>query len=146
MIVLIGGLVFAASVTLLTHYANNGNGWKSLWQATHGDLASPLYPDDFWIPVALAALALIFTAISAGTHKRLIMIGTAVASAGLLGYTLHIPSTGASPGFQPYGSSYWLSLAAAITMLIGTAVALAARSRPPNRRGSSRSIQQHSVR
>jgi serine/threonine protein kinase len=146
LIVLIGGLVFTASVTLLTHYANNGNGWKSLWQATHGDQASPLYPADFWIPVALAGLALIITAISAGTHKRLIMIATAVASAGLLGYTLHIPSTGASPGFQPYGSSYWLSLAAAITMLIGTAVALAGRSRAPDPHGSPRSTQQHPVR
>jgi hypothetical protein len=132
LVVLAGGLVFTASVTLLTHYADNGNGWKSLWQATHGDRTSPLYPADFWIPVALAALALIFTAIGAGTRKRLIMIGTAVASAGLLGYTLHIPSTGASPGFQPYGSSYWLSLAAAITMVLGAAVALAARSRAPD--------------
>jgi hypothetical protein len=74
------------------------------------------------------------------------MIGTAVASVGLLGYTLHIPSTGASPGFQPYGSSYWLSLAAAITMVIGAAVAVAARSRAPDPGGSSRSIQQDPVR
>ena len=88
-----------------------------------------LYQANFWIPVAMAALALIFTAIGAGTRKRLIMIGTAVAAIGLLGYTLHIPSTGASPGFQPYGSSYWLSLAAAITMVIGAAVAIAGRSR-----------------
>jgi serine/threonine-protein kinase len=146
LIVLAGGLVFTASVTLLTHYANNGTGWKSLWQSTHGDPASPLYPQDFWIPVALAALALIFTAIGASTHKRLIMIGTAVASIGLLGYTLYIPSAGASPGFQPYGSSYWLSLAAAITMVIGAAVAVAARSRPPDPRGSSRSTQQDPVR
>src|SRR5437762_1440371 len=106
LIVLAGGLVFIASVTLLTHYATYGTGWKSLWQSTYGDQASPLYPKDFWIPVALVALALIFTAISAGTHKRLIMIGTAAASVGLLGYTLYIPSAGASPGFQPYGSSY----------------------------------------
>jgi hypothetical protein len=144
--VLAGGLVFTASVTLLTHYANNGTGWKSLWQSTHGDPASPLYPQDFWIPVALAALALIFTAIGASTHKRLIMIGTAVASIGLLGYTLYIPSAGASPGFQPYGSSYWFSLAAAITMVTGAAVAVAARSRPPDPRGSSRSTQQDPVR
>ena len=137
---LVGGLVFAASVTLLTSYANNGTGWKSLWQATHGDLASPLYPEDFWIPVALVALALIFTAIGAITRTRLIMIGTAVASVGLLGYTLYIPSTGASPGFQPYGSSYWLSLAAAITMVIGAAVAVTARPTAPDPRGSSRSI------
>jgi hypothetical protein len=144
--VLAGGLVFTASVTLLTHYANNGTGWKSLWQATHGDPASPLYPADFWIPVALAALALIFTAISASTRKRLIMIGAAVASVGLLGYTLHIPSTGASPGFQPYGSSYWLSLAAAITMVTGAAVAVAARSRAPDPRDSSHGIRQDPVR
>jgi serine/threonine protein kinase len=146
LIVLAGGLVFIASVTVLTHYANNGNGWKSLWQATHGDLASPLYPDDFWIPVALVTLALIFTAISASTRKRLVMIGAAIAALGLIGYTLHIPSTGASPGFQPYGSSYWLSLAATITMVIGAAVALAARSRAPDPRGSSRGTQQDPVR
>ena len=146
LIVLAGALGFTASVTLLTHYANYGTSWKSLWQSTHGDQASPLYPADFWIPAALAALALIFTAIGASTRKRLIMIGTAVAAVGLLGYTLHIPSTGASPGFQPYGSSYWLSLAAVITMVIGAAVAVAARSRTPDPGGGSRSIQQHPVR
>jgi hypothetical protein len=146
LIVLAGGLVFTASVTLLTHYANYGTGWKSLWQSTHGDQASPLYPANFWIPVALAALALIFAAIGAGTRKRLIMIGTAVAAVGLLGYTLHTPSTGASPGFQSYGSSYWLSLAAAITIVIGAAVAVAARSRASNSGGSSRSIQRDPVR
>jgi serine/threonine protein kinase len=146
LIALIGGLVFIASVTLLNHYANNGNGWKSLWQATHGDLASPLYPDDFWIPVALVTLALIFTAISAGTRKRLIMIGAAIAALGLIGYTLHIPSTGASPGFQPYGSSYWLSLAATITMMIGAAVALAARSNAPDPHSSPRGTRQDPVR
>ena len=146
MIVLAGGLVFIASVTLLTHYATYGTGWKSLWQSTYGDQASPLYPKDFWIPVALVALALIFTAISAGTHKRLIMIGTAAASVGLLGYTLYIPSAGASPGFQPYGSSYWLSLAATLTMVIGAAVAVAARSRTPDPRASSGKTQQDTVR
>jgi len=130
--VLIGALVFIASVTLLTHYVNNGTGWKSLWQATHGDLASPLYGNDFWIPVALVALVFLFTVISGSLHKRLVIIGTAVASVGLIGYTLHIPSKGSSPGFQPYGSSYWLSLAATITMVIGAAVALAARSRAPD--------------
>jgi serine/threonine-protein kinase len=146
LIVLAGALGFIASVTLLTHYANNGTGWKSLWQATHGDLASPLYGNDFWIPVALVTLALIFTAISASTHKRLVMIGAAIAALGLIGYTLHIPSTGASPGFQPYGSSYWLSLAATITMVIGAAVALSARSRAPDPRRSPRGTQQDPVR
>ncbi len=142
LIVLIGGLVFIASVTLLTHYVNNGTGWKSLWQATHGDLASPLYGNDFWIPVALAALVLIFTAISASVRSRLVMIGAALGALGLIGYTVHIPSTGSSPGFQPYGSSYWLSLAATITMVIGAAVALSARSRAPDPRGSPRGTQQ----
>ena len=146
LIVLIGGLVFIASVTLLTHYANNGTGWKSLWQATHGDLASPLYPEDFWIPVALAALALICTAISAGVRRRLVMIGAALGAAGLIGYTLYIPSEGSSPGFLPYGSSYWLSLAATITMVIGAAVALAARSRAPDPRGRPRGIRQDPMR
>jgi serine/threonine protein kinase len=146
LIVLAGGLVFIVSVTLLTHYANNGTGWKSLWQATHGDLASPLYGNDFWIPVALVTLALIFTTISASTRKPLVMIGAAVAALGLIGYTLHIPSTGASPGFQPYGSSYWLSLAAIITMVIGAAITLSARSRAPDPRGSPRGTQQDPVR
>jgi len=146
LIAVIGSLLFIASVTLLTHYVNNGTGWKSLWQATHGDLASPLYPNDFWIPVGLAALVFIFTAISAILHKRLIMIGTAVASVGLIGYVLYIPSQGSSPGFQPYGSSYWLSLAATIIMVIGAAVALAARSRAPGPRGSPRGTRQDPVR
>jgi hypothetical protein len=141
LIVLIGGLVFIASVTLLTHYVNNGTGWKSLWQATHGDLASPLYGNDFWIPVALVALVLIFTALSASVRSRLVMIGAAIGALGLIGYTVHIPSTGSSPGFQPYGSSYWLSLAATITMVIGVAVALSARSRAPDPRGSPRGTQ-----
>lgn len=138
--------MFIASVTLLTHYVNNGTGWKSLWQATHGDLASPLYENDFWIPAALAALNVIFTAISASVRRRLVMIGAAIASLGLIGYTLLIPSKGASPGFQPYGSSYWLSLAATITMVIGAAVALSARSRAPHPRSSPRGTQQDPVR
>ncbi|HKA97635.1 MAG TPA: protein kinase [Streptosporangiaceae bacterium] len=146
LIAVIGSLLFIASVALLTHYVNNGTGWKSLWQATHGDLASPLYSNDFWIPVGLAALVFIFTAISAILHKRLVMIGTAVASVGLIGYVLYIPSQGSSPGFQPYGSSYWLSLAATITMVIGAALALAARSRAPGPRRSPRGTQRNPVR
>jgi predicted Ser/Thr protein kinase len=141
-----GGLVFLASVTVLTKYVNNGTGWKSLWQATHGDLASPLYQNDFWIPAVLAALGLLFTAISAGTRSRLAMIGTALASIGLIGYTLHIPSTGSSPGFQPYGPSYWLSLGAAIVMVLGAAVAVAARRRAPDPRSTARSTRHDPVR
>jgi hypothetical protein len=131
-----GGLLFLVSVTVLTMYSNNGTGWKSLWQATHGDLASPLYGADFWIPAGLAAVGLVFTAISVGTRGRLAMIGTAAASLALIAYTLHIPSKGSSPGFQPYGSSYWLSLAAAVLMVLGAAVALAARTKAPDPRRS----------
>ena len=141
-----GGLVFLASVTVLARYVNNGTGWKSLWQATHGDLASPLYQNDFWIPAVLAALGLVLTAISAGTRSRLAMVGTALASLGLIGYTLHIPSTGSSPGFQPYGPSYWLSLGAAIVMVLGAAVALASRRRAPDPRSSARGTRHDPVR
>jgi serine/threonine protein kinase len=141
-----GGLVFIAAITFLTKYIDNGTGWKSLWQATHGDLASPLYQADFWIPAALAAAGLVFTAISAGTRGRLAMIGTAVASLGLIAYTLHIPSKGASPGFHPYGSSYWLSVGAAVVMVIGAAVALAARPRAPERSSSPRGTRHDPVR
>ena len=74
------------------------------------------------------------------------MIGAALGAAGLIGYTLYIPSEGSSPGFPPYGSSYWLSLAATITMVIGAAVALAARSRATDPRGSTRGTQQDPVR
>ncbi|HYB86175.1 MAG TPA: serine/threonine-protein kinase [Streptosporangiaceae bacterium] len=136
LVAVIGGLVSLASGTVLTHYVNNGTGWKSLWQATHGDLASPLYQIDFWIPAGLAVLALAFTAISAILRKRLPMIGTTLASVGLIVYTLRIPSKGSHPGFGPYGSSYWLSVAACFTVLIGAAIALAARSRA---RGPQRS-------
>ncbi len=144
LIAVIGGLAYIASVTVLKNYVDNGTGWKSLWQATHGDLASPLYQNDFWIPVALAALALVFTAISAGVRGRLPMVGTAIASLGLIGYTLRIPSKGAAPGFHPYGSSYWVSVAAAAIVLIGAAIALAARSRARDPQPSPRGTRQGS--
>ncbi len=146
LIAVIGGLAYIASATVLKNYVDNGTGWKSLWQATHGDLASPLYQNDFWIPVALAALALVFTAISAGVRGRLPMVGTAIASLGLIGYTLRIPSKGAAPGFHPYGSSYWLSVAAAGIVLIGAAIALAARSRARDPQSSPRGTRQGSPR
>ena len=94
----------------------------------------------------LAAAGLVFTAISAGTRGRLAMIGTALASLGLIAYTLHIPSTGASPGFQPYGSSYWISLGAAILIVIGAAVGLAARTRAPDPRRSPHATRHDPVR
>ena len=136
LVILTGALVFIASVTLVTEYTNkDAAGWTSLWRATHGDPVSPLSQTNFWISVALVAAVLVFTAISAGTHKRLVMIGALAASLGLIGYTLYLPSVG-SAGFRSYGSSYWLSLAAAIAMMIGAGVALAARRRrrsPPAR-------------
>ena len=54
------------------------------------------------------------------------MIGTAIASLGLIGYTVYLPSEGAYPGFGPYGSSYWLSLAVAIAMTLSAAAAAVA--------------------
>jgi hypothetical protein len=127
-VVLIGAVAFTASVTLLTNYINNGNGGKSLLEATSGDLASPLYPRDFWILIALVALISVATAMGVRAHKRWLMIVAALASAGLIGYTLHIPQIGLAPGFGPYGSSYWLSLVAAVAMALGAVVAAAVRS------------------
>lgn len=123
---LIGVIVFAVSVTMLTSYVNNGTGGRSLLQATHGDLASPLYPTDFWTLIALVGLVFVAT-IASGVNRRLFMIVAALASAGLVAYTLHIPHIGRLPGFAPYGSAYWISLLAAAVMALGAAVAAAAR-------------------
>jgi hypothetical protein len=121
-LVLAGALLFLASVTLLTHYTNNGTGWKSLWQATHHDPASPLVATDFWILIALVAVAVVFLALSLG--RRLAIIGAALAALGVVGYTIYLPMKGTSPGFHDYGSSYWLSLAAGVVMLAGAGLAL----------------------
>ena len=125
---LIGAIVFTASVTVLTSYTDNGTGGKSLWQATHGDLASPLYPKDFWIPIGLVALAFVATFMSLRTYKRSSTICAAAASAGLIAYTLYIPRIGHFPGFGPYGSAYWISLIAAMAMALGAGIAAIARS------------------
>jgi hypothetical protein len=127
---LIGAIVFTASVTVLTGYVDNGTGSKSLLQATNGDLASPLYPKDFWILIGLATLAFVTTVMSMRMYKRSLMICATAASAGLIGYTLHIPQIGLLPGFGPYGSAYWLSLVAAIAMALGAGAAAVARSAP----------------
>jgi serine/threonine protein kinase len=131
--VLAGGIVFLASVTVLNEYVNNGTGWKSLLEATHGDVASPLFPINFWVPIALLALVFVISAMSMTVYKRSLMISAAIASLGLVGYTLYIPTKGSSPGFGPYGSSYWLSAAAALAMVLGAVVAAVARSDSPSR-------------
>jgi hypothetical protein len=118
-----GCLVFLASVTVLHNYVNNGGGWKSLWEATHGDITSPLYARNFWIPVALATFVLLGTAATIRVRKRLVMGTVTVAALGLACYTLYIPTIGASPGFGPYGVDYWLSLAAAAVMTLGAGAA-----------------------
>lgn len=125
---LIGAVGFTASVTVLTSYTDNGTGGKSLWQATHGDLASPLYPKDFWILIGLVALAFVATFMSLRTYKRSFMVCAAAASAGLIGYTVYIPRIGHFPGFGPYGSAYWISLIAAIAMALGAGIAAVARA------------------
>ncbi len=131
--VLAGSAVFLASVTLVTDYLNNGTGSKSLLEATHGDLASPLYPIEFWTPIALLVVVLVITVTSMMVPKRSLMIGAAVASLGLIGYTLYIPTKGSSPGFGPYGPGYWISLAAAVTVTLGAVVAAITRSDPSSR-------------
>jgi hypothetical protein len=123
--VLIGGGLFWMSVALLTHYVSS-NGGESLLKAANSDPASPLHPLDFKILIVLAALALIFTIISMLADRPALMIGTVITSLGLVGYTVQIPSEGAFPGFSPYGSSYWLSLGAAIAMALSAAVAAVA--------------------
>ena len=124
-LVLAGALLFLASVTVLTHYTNNGTGWKSLWQATHHDPASPLVAANFWILIVLVALAVVFTLISLGGRRAVIV--AVLASLAAVGYTIYLPMKGTSPGFQPYGSSFWLSLAAAAVMAAGAALALGGR-------------------
>ena len=122
--------MFTASVTVLTSYVDNGTGGKSLWQATHGDLASPLYPKNFWILIGLVALAFVATFMSLRMYRRSFMIGAVAASAGLIAYTLYIPRIGHFPGFGPYGSAYWISLIATIAMALGAGVAAVTRSAP----------------
>lgn len=124
-----GCLAFLVSVTVLHNYVNNGGGWKSLWEATHGDITSPLYAKNFWIPVALATFVLLGTAATIRVRRRLAMVAVTMAALGLACYTLYIPTIGASPGFGPYGVGYWLSLAAAAVMTLGAGAA-AIRSGP----------------
>jgi Protein kinase domain len=123
LIAVAGCLVFLISLTVLHRYVNNGTGWKSLWEATHGDIASPLYAKDFWIPAALAAFVLIGTAVTVPARTGFWMAVVTVAALASIGYTLYMPAMGRSPGFAPYGTSYWLSLAAAVVMAAGAAAA-----------------------
>jgi hypothetical protein len=124
--VLVSCGLFGISVALLTHYVNN-NGGESLLKATSSDPASPLHPGDFKILVVLAALAFVITIISMLASRPSLMFGAAIAALGLIGYTVHIPSEGTFPGFGPYGSSYWFSLAVAIAMALTAGVAAVAR-------------------
>jgi hypothetical protein len=126
--ILIGAVLFCASVALLTHYVNN-NGGESLLTATGSDPASPLHPRDFNIVIVFAALAFVLTVIGMFASRRPFMTGAAIASAILIGYTVYIPSEGAFPGFGSYGSSYWLSLALAVAMALSAAAAAIARQR-----------------
>jgi hypothetical protein len=128
--VLIGCGLFWISVTVLTHYVDHKGG-ETLLTATRSDRASPLQPRDFWILIFLAALAFVASVLSILSSERLLMIPAGVAALGLIVYTLYIPSKGISPGFDPYGWSYWLSLLVAIVMALGAAVAAATRSNAP---------------
>ncbi len=116
---LIGGAVFLASVTLFKNYTDS----TSLFLATDGDLASPLHPHDFRILLGLLAAVLVFTLISLLMAGRWVIVCATVAALGLVGYTLYIPSIGTVSGFGLYGSSYWVSLAAAVVMTLGAGAA-----------------------
>ena len=126
--VIVSSVVFVASATLLTRYTNNGTGWKSLLAATHGDPASPLRAMSFNILIGLVALVFLVTLISIGVHGRLPMIVVVVAALGLIGYTSYLPSIGGD-GLSDYGSSYWISLAAAVAMTFGGGFATARSDR-----------------
>ncbi len=129
LIVLLSSVVYIASATLLTRYTNNGTGWKSLLEATHGDPASPLRSMSFNILIGLVALAFLVTIIGIGVRGRLPMIVVVVATLGLIGYTSYLPSIGGD-GLSDYGSSYWISLAAAVAMAFGAGFAAARSERP----------------
>ncbi len=129
LIVLVSSVVYIAAATLLTRYTNNGTGWKSLLEATHGDPASPLRSMSFNILIGLVALAFLVTIISIGVRRRLPMIVVVVTALALIGYTAYLPSIGAD-GLSDYGSSYWISLAAAVTMAFGAGFAAARSDRP----------------
>jgi hypothetical protein len=123
--ILVGCGLFWISVALLTHYVSD-NGGESLLKAANADPASPLHPRDFKILIVLAAVAFVITVISMLASRPTLMIGAAIASLGLIGYTVYIPSEGIFPGDGSYGSSYWLSLAVAIALALSTAVAAVA--------------------
>jgi hypothetical protein len=134
--VLIGCGLFWISVAVLTHYVNT-NGGESLLTATSSDRASPLLPRDFWILIVLAALTFVASVLSMLSSQRSLMIAAGVAALGLIAYTLYIPSEGSFPSFDPFGWSYWLSLAVAIVIALGAVVAAVPGSmsrREPERR------------
>ena len=128
LIVMVSSVVFIASATLLTRYTNNGTGWKSLLEATHGDPASPLRSMSFNILISLVALAFMVTIISIGVRRRLPMIVVVVAALALIGYTSYLPAIGGD-GLSDYGSSYWISLVAAVAMAFGGGFAFAQSGR-----------------
>ena len=64
---------------------------------------------------ACSRLCLSLTLISLLIAGRWVMVCATVAALGLVGYTLYIPSIGTGS----YGSSYWVSLAAAVVMTVG---------------------------
>jgi hypothetical protein len=72
----------------------------------------------FNILIGLVALVFLATIISIGVHRRLPMIVVIVAALALIGYTSYLPSIGGG-GLSDYGSSYWISLAAAVAMTFG---------------------------
>jgi serine/threonine protein kinase len=125
-VALVSSVVFLVSITLLASYVRDSvrGTPRSLQYATSGDINSPLRAQDFWILIALACVVLVVSAMSLRVYTRVAVFAAAVASLGLIGYSLYLPLfVGKGYGFGSYGPSYWLSLAAGAVMLIATGVA-----------------------
>jgi serine/threonine protein kinase len=123
-IVLVSSIVFIALITLPgTSYVEDrpSGTYRSLQYATSGDINSPLRAQDFWILIALVCVVPVVSATSLLVHRPVAVPAAAAASLGLIGYSLYLPFfVGKGYGFGSYGWSYWLSLAAAVVMLIAT--------------------------
>ncbi len=124
-VALVSSIVFIALITLPgTSYVEDhpGSTYRSLQYATSGDINSPLRAQDFWILIALVCVVLVVSATSLRVYRGVAVLAAAVASLGLIGYSLYLPLfVGKEYGFGSYGWSYWLSLAAGAMMLIATA-------------------------
>jgi serine/threonine-protein kinase len=126
-VALVGSMVFLASISVPgTQYIKDEPGtYRSMQYAERGDNNAPTEEDDFVILIALACVVLVVCAVSLRAYRRVAVLAATAASIGLIGYSLYLPLFATGSGFERYGWSYWLSLAAGAVMLIATGVAYA---------------------